>query len=149
MIPQSFMENIFSTPAYLSSWPQDALCVRLTTWLMTDLFFWMWTTLLPTWHFFIMSPQRENRFIWARIQTVDKSILCAGLKQPQLWVNSWACETNSRRQINKVHCTINIKQYAAAAFAMIIYDCKVLKGTWLNVVWLWILCASSNSTNEK
>lgn len=35
---------------------------------------------LPTWHFFIMSPQRENRFVWACIQTIDKSILCAGLK---------------------------------------------------------------------
>lgn len=38
---------------------------------------------LPTWHFFIVSPQCENRFVWTSVQTVDKSILCAGLKYHQ------------------------------------------------------------------
>lgn len=52
-------------------WADFLLCLRAHTHVCM---------LLPTWHFFIMSPQRENRFIWACVQTVDKSILCAGLK---------------------------------------------------------------------
>lgn len=38
------------------------------------------TDTLPTWHFFIVSPQCENRFVRTGVQTVDESILCAGLK---------------------------------------------------------------------
>lgn len=33
-----------------------------------------------TWHFFIVCPQCEHRFIWACIEAVDKTILCTRLK---------------------------------------------------------------------
>lgn len=42
---------------------------------------------LPTWYFFIMGPQCENRFVRACVQTVDESVLCARLKHNhKLWL---------------------------------------------------------------
>lgn len=54
--------------------------------------------LLPTWDFFIMSPQCEKGFIRASIQTVDKAILCAGLKHNNMWMKALLAQSLKKKK---------------------------------------------------